>query len=435
MIKRFLPRSLFGRSLLIIVTPLLVVQLISTWIFYERHWDSVTRWLARSLVGEINTIIHHMRDYPEATNQAWMLETARLQLGLEVQFIRGAILPAGPPPTPSSIPERELIAEMTAIIQRPFTLDTTTYYRRVELRIQLPQGVLRVLASDKRLSSPTTLVFVVWSAGSALLLLGVATIFLRNQVRPIKRLADAAERFGKGRDTPNFKPAGAREVRQAAAAFIRMRDRIKRQIRERTEMLAGVSHDLRTPITRMKLQLAMLEDSPEVEGLRADLHDMEEMLEEYLAFARGEGAEAPVETDIAALLREVVTGAKRNGKRIGLRTSGALTVPVRPNAFKRCVTNLVNNAVDFGRTVEVTAARTGDAIEITVDDDGPGIPKSKRTEAFKAFSRLDPARNADRGGVGLGLTIARDIIRGHGGDVALEEAPSGGLRARLKLPL
>ncbi len=437
MIKRFLPRSLLGRSLLIIVTPLIVVQLISTLVFYERHWDSVTRWLAASLVGEIDTIIVHMRDFPDPVNRAWMFETARLRMGLDVEYKAGALLPAGPPPSAANIPERELIRMLRLRLRRPFSVDTATYYKKVEIRVQLPRGVLRVMAPTKRVSSPTTTIFISWSIGSAIVLFFVATIFMRNQVRPIKRLASAAESFGKGRDVPGFKPTGATEVRQASAAFIRMRQRIKRQIAQRTEMLAGVSHDLRTPLTRMKLQLAMLKGGREVKGLRADIAEMEIMLEEYLAFARGEGTEIPVETDIAKLLREVVGKARCKGKSIALKSSGGLAVPVRPNAFRRCVTNLVGNAVQHADKVAIEVRRNGNAIEIIIDDDGPGIPKSKRAEAFKAFSRLDPSRNPDSGGLGLGLglTIARDIMRGHGGEVALEDSPKGGLRVRLRLPL
>ena len=441
MIKRFLPRSLLGRSLLIIVTPLIIVQLISTLIFYERHWDSVTRWLASSLAGEIDTVIVHMRDFPDPANRAWMFETARLRMGLEVEYKRGALLPAGPPPSAANIPERELIRALRERLRRPFSVDTETYYKKVEIRVQLPRGVLRVLAPTKRVSSPTTTIFITWSIGSAIVLFIVATIFMRNQVRPIERLASAAESFGKGRDVPGFKPTGATEVRQASAAFIRMRQRIKRQIAQRTEMLAGVSHDLRTPLTRMKLQLAMLKGGNEVKGLRADIAEMEVMLEEYLAFARGEGSETPVETDIAKLLREVAGKARRKGKTIslktngGLKSSGGLDVPVRPNALRRCVTNLVGNAVQHADKVAIEVRRNGNIIEIIIDDNGPGIPKSKRAEAFKAFSRLDPSRNPDSGGVGLGLTIARDIIRGHGGEVALEDSPKGGLRVRLRLPL
>jgi len=434
-IKRFLPRTLLGRSLLIIVTPLIVVQLITTLIFYERHWDSVTRWLALSLVGEIDTIIVHMRDFPDPANRAWIFETARLRMGLDVEYKAGALLPAGPSPSAANIPERELIEVLRDRLRRPFSVDTSTYYKKVEIRVQLPRGVLRILAPTKRVSSPTTTIFISWSIGSALILFFVATIFMRNQVRPIKRLASAAESFGKGHDVAGFKPSGAAEVRQASAAFIRMRKRIKRQITQRTEMLAGVSHDLRTPLTRMKLQLALLKGGREIKGLHDDIAEMEAMLEEYLAFARGEGSEAPVETDIARLLGEVARKARRKGKAIKLKSTGDLRVTVRPNALQRCVTNLVGNAVQHADKVDIAAGRSGNAIEITIDDNGPGIPKSRRAEAFKAFSRLDPSRNPDSGGVGLGLTIARDIIRGHGGDVALEDSPKGGLRVRLRLPL
>ncbi|MHA1538462.1 MAG: ATP-binding protein [Alphaproteobacteria bacterium] len=441
MIKRFLPRSLLGRSLLILVTPLIVVQLITTLIFYERHWDSVTRWLAASLAGEIDTIIVHMRDFPDPANRAWIFETARLRLGLEVEYKAGDLLPAGSPSATGAASESELVKVLRVRLRRPFEVDTGTYRKRVEIRVQLPRGVLRVMAPTKRVSSPTTTVFISWSIGSAFVLFIVATIFMRNQVRPIERLANAAESFGKGRDVAGFKPSGATEVRQASAAFIRMRQRIKRQIAQRTEMLAGVSHDLRTPLTRMKLQLAMLKESREIKGLRADVAEMEVMLDEYLAFARGEGSELPVQTDIAKLLREVAGKARRKGKTISLKTGsghksgGGLGMPVRPNALRRCITNLVDNAVRHADKIAIEARRRGNAIEITIDDDGPGIPKARRAEAFKEFSRLDPSRNPDSGGVGLGLTIARDIVRGHGGEVALEDSPKGGLRVRLRLPL
>ena len=435
LIKRVLPRSLLGRSLMIIVTPLILVQLITTWVFYDRHWESVTRWLANSLAGEIAIVVQHLRDFPEPDNRAWILEAAQLNMGLGLSLEAGALLPEDREPRGDGLANRLLSRALEDMVRRPYLIDSQSTDRAVQVSIQLPEGVLLVEVPPKRLSSPTTLLFVMWTAGSALVLFVVATIFMRNQVKPIRRLASAAESFGKGRDVPEFRPAGATEVRQAAAAFARMRDRIQRQIKQRTEMLAGVSHDLRTPLTRMKLQLALLPDAPEIRGLRSDVIEMEKMVDEYLAFARGEGTERPTVTSISALLEEVVHDAARNGTQVTLATEGDLIVPVRPNAFKRCVTNIVSNAVHHGSLVSVHAARNGNTIEITVDDNGPGIPADKRDDVFKPFRRLDASRNPETGGVGLGLTIARDIVRGHGGDVRLETAPTGGLRARVSLPV
>jgi two-component system osmolarity sensor histidine kinase EnvZ len=263
----------------------------------------------------------------------------------------------------------------------------------------------------------------------------VATIFMRNQVKPIRRLAVAADNFGKGRDVTQFKPEGAREVRQAASAFLAMRERISRQISQRTDMLAGVSHDLRTPLTRMKLQLAMIKQTDGAKELSSDVDEMEHMLEGYLAFARGEGTETPRSSDVSTVLNEVVTQAHRKSKAVDLHTEGELIVPLRPQAFKRCMTNLIDNAIRYANHVTVRAGTRGNAIEITVDDDGPGIPEDQREDVFKSFYRIDNSRNPETGGVGLGLTIARDVIRSHGGDITLSDSPLSGLRARVRLPL
>jgi two-component system osmolarity sensor histidine kinase EnvZ len=270
--------------------------------------------------------------------------------------------------------------------------------------------------------------------GTSLLLFGIATIFMRNQVRAVRRLAAAVDSFGKGRDVPYFKPQGAAEVRQAAAAFGRMQDRIKSQVGQRTEMLAGVSHDLRTPLTRMKLELAMAKGEGVAE-LKEDVADMERMIEGYLAFARGEGSEKTSVTDLVALLEDVVGKLRRDGGQIDLHCAEALSLPLRPMAISRCLTNLIGNAVRYAAHVSVRADRHDDVIDVIVDDDGPGIPPDRRDDAFKAFVRLEGSRNPKTGGVGLGLTIARDVARIHGGDVLLEDSPLGGLRVRLQLPL
>jgi two-component system osmolarity sensor histidine kinase EnvZ len=291
------------------------------------------------------------------------------------------------------------------------------------------------LSPERRVYTPTTQVFILWMTGSSILLTTVALFFMRNQIRPIRRLADAAEAIGKGRDVPWFKLEGASEVRQAAAALMVMRDRLKRQIGQRTAMLAGVSHDLRTPLTRMRLQLELMgEDSDTIE-LARDVTEMEEMLNAYLAFARGEEAEPAAALDLAELLEEIATAARRQNPNLTLDVPQPIEIILRRNAIKRCITNLVGNALRYGRSAAITASVQDHAVTITIDDDGPGIDADRREDMFRPFTRMEESRNSATGGVGLGLTIARDIARFHGGDIILEDSPMGGLRAQLWLPV
>ena len=433
-VKRFLPKSLLGRSLLIIVTPLVVLQLVSAGIFYETHWDKVTFRLARGVAGDISAVINLLHRHPGGENRGWIFSVAADNMELVASIKDKAVL-ANDPWEPSGLMERMLARALKSYVGRPFRIDTDSLKRHVVIDVQLASGVLHVVTTRKRLFSSTAYVFVIWMVGTSLILFGLATIFMRNQVKPIRRLAIAADNFGKGRDESGFKPEGASEVRQAASAFLAMRERILRQISQRTDMLAGVSHDLRTPLTRMKLQLEMLGDDKGVEGLKADITEMEHMLDGYLAFARGEGTEKPVATDLTALLEEAAAQARRKGGIVDLHTEGRLTVPLRPHAFKRCLTNLMDNAMRFADHVSVRAGKRDDAIEITVDDDGPGIPDDQREEVFRPFYRIEGSRNPGTGGVGLGLTIARDVVRGHGGDITLSQSPNGGLRARVRVPL
>ncbi len=434
LIKRILPRGLMGRSILIIVMPLILLQVISTVVFYERHWASVTRRMVTAVAGDIAVIVNFLHDFPGPENERWILNRALSRMSISATLERGARIATEPPPRTSNL-DRILGQKLGEQVGLPYWLDTTSLREQVLVDIQIGDDVLRAIIPRRRLASVTTSIFVMWMVGSSLVLFAIAAVFMRNQVKAVRRLAAAAESFGKGRDVPSFKPSGAAEVRQAAAAFILMRERIKRQIEQRTEMLAGVSHDLHTPLTRMKLQLAMLGDSPEIEELRSDVEEMERMVEGYLSFARGESMEQAKPTDVSEILEAVVNGARRQGGAIDLHTEGPLVVSVRPNALRRCVANLVANATRYAEHVSVRAGRREDAIEITIDDDGPGIPEDQRESVFRPFYRLDPSRNPDTGGVGLGLTIARDIIRGHGGEVILGDSPFGGLRARLRLPV
>lgn len=435
MIKKILPKSLLGRTLLIIVTPLVLLQIVSATVFYESHWTKVSRSMARSLAGDISALIELLHQDHSPQGITAIRELAANNMGLVVTLEKNKILANVPENKSVSIVDKMFVRSLKNSVQRPFKIDNKSLDNHLIVSIQLQEGVFEVILNRKRLFSSTTYIFVLWMVGTSMILFGVATIFMRNQVKPIRRLATAADELGKGRDAPNLKPEGAREIRQAGAAFIAMRDRIQRQITQRTDMLAGVSHDLRTPLTRMKLQLEMVKDNSDTTALKDDVAEMEHMVEGYLAFARGEGFETPKPTNIAHILGDVVVLAKRRGAEVDLHTEGQFVVPVRQNAFKRCISNLLDNADRYATHVSIRTGKRGDAIEIIVDDDGPGIPKHLRDEAFKPFFRLDESRNPETGGVGLGLTIARDIIRGHGGDIILGNSPSGGLRARLTLPI
>ncbi|HYG90788.1 MAG TPA: ATP-binding protein [Azospirillum sp.] len=434
-VKRFLPRTLFARSLLIIVTPVILAQAVATWIFYDRHWETMANRLANAVAGDVAMVAEMLeRDPSPEGRQRTVAMTAR-STDLLVTVEPGQTL-AAPTRKLRGLLETTLGQALDDRLHRPFIINTEVAREWYEIRVQMPDGVLSVMSPERRLFSPTTYIFILWMVGSALVLFAIAIVFMRNQIRPIRRLAIAADSFGKGRDVPNFKPEGALEVRQAASAFLRMRERIQRQITQRTEMLAGVSHDLRTPLTRMKLALDMLGDGPEVEELMTDVAEMETMIEGYLAFARGEGTEAAQPTNLIRLLSEVVDGVRREGAAVGLEVpEEELELPLKPNAFRRCLANLLANARRHADRIWVSAKRRRNLIEIVIDDDGPGIPVPAREEVFKPFVRLETPRNKATGGVGLGLTIARDVVHGHGGDIILSDSPQGGLRVLVRLPV
>ncbi len=436
MLRKVAPRGLLGRSILIIVLPVIITQAFMTWYFFDRHWDFISRRLASVTAGEIAMVMETYQAYPDIVEFDDLAALAAQNMRLQITFLPGEALPPARPVSAFSMVDGTLRRELAQRISRPFWFDLTSHTEYVEFRIQMEGGVVRVLARRDRVFVTNGHIFLSYLILSGALLMAVAFLFLRNQIRPITRLASAAENFGKGIDEPEFKPAGAREVRRAALAFIQMRDRIYRHIHQRTEMLAGVSHDLRTPLTRMKLELALMEEDAGVEALKSDVEEMGRMLEEYLEFARGQRAEAASPTDITALLTHVTADMVRQGLKVELDATRGLRATVRTQAIRRAVNNLLDNAATYGAKVHLTGRAMGPQIEITVDDDGPGIPAHLREESFRPFRRLDEARNQDAGGgVGLGLSIARDIARAHGGDIALSESPMGGLRARLTLPL
>ncbi len=441
-VKQLLPRTLFGRSLLIILIPVLLVQVITTFFFFDRHWSVVTRRLTAAVAGEIATVADEIESLPpgprlpgEADN---LLAHQSQTLDMLLTYQPQAKLPPRERYSVNPPLARALKNALAEQVDRPFVVSVYQSNESIEIQVQLKGGVLQVLLPERRIFSRATYIFLLWMIGSGIVLTGVALVFMRNQIRPIRRLAAAAEGFGKGRELKSFKPEGAAEVRQAARAFLDMRDRIRRQMSQRTEMLAGVSHDLRTPLTRMKLQLAFLPPSPDVEALRYDITEMETMVEGYLAFARGEDGEAAVATDLANMVEELVQMADQGEGRLSVAIDIRPIVAIRRMAVQRAIMNLLQNARRYAPhawiSLRAAATPAGEMVEIVVDDDGPGVPAESRSDVFRPFYRLDGSRNQATGGIGLGLPITLDIARTHGGDLVLEDSPQGGLRVILRLP-
>jgi two-component system, OmpR family, osmolarity sensor histidine kinase EnvZ len=433
--KGVLPKGLYARALFIIIAPMVILQSLIAFLFMERHYNTVTRRLSLAVVQDIAAVIDMRKSFAQDPDHAELRRIAQTRLGLGVDFLPVTELPPiGPKPFFAPL-DQVLSEEVRKQISRPFWIDTVGKSSLIEIRIQLDDSVLRIFAPRTAAYLSNSNIFLSWMVGTSLVLIAIATLFLRNQIRPILRLTEAVESFGKGRAAPNLRARGAREVRRAAVAFLEMKARVERAIEQRTTMLAGVSHDLRTVLTRFKLALAMLEDGPETEAMKKDVDEMSRMLEAYLAFARGDTGELSEPIDMAAFLDELKSDAERDGCRASVQFHGYPVATVRPHAFKRCLANLVSNASRFGDAIAITGHRDHRYMTIMVDDDGPGVPVNLRDEVFKPFLRLDDARNQDVAGSGLGLAIARDIARSHGGDVMLGDSPMGGLRASVRIPV
>ncbi|MEM6780971.1 MAG: ATP-binding protein [Pseudomonadota bacterium] len=441
-IKKFLPRSLLGRSLMILVTPVLIIQAFTTFMFFDRHWDEVTERLAFALAGEIAIIADRYENEPNSQSASMISNYAREFLNLDVTFEGGETLEIKNEEYIfwAAIAADSLAEALDKYLQRPHDIALSLEEKWVVVHVQLDNGKLTVNAPIRRLFSSSSYVFLLWMVGSSLLMLAIAILFMRNQIRPIRKLAVAAERFGKGQEVSYLKPSGAREVRAAAQAFLTMRERLDRQIQQRTSMLAGVSHDLRTPLTRMKLQVAMLEDQMEdqktIESLKKDMGDMERMINAYLDFVRGEGDEDLQRMDVRLLMESVVDVLSETNAKIHTSVDEKMTLMLRPIAFRRCLVNLVGNAAKYADNVWVHASKTGkDAFSIVIDDDGPGVDETLYDDLFKPFFRVESSRNQKTGGVGLGLPIARDIVHSHGGEISLHKSEKSGLKVVIELPL
>ncbi len=436
-LERHLPEGLYPRSLIIIIAPIVLLQAIMAFVFMERHWDNISTRLSKAVAREIGFLVELSETMPKTKESRELLERLakeRLALGLEIRV--GDSLPPPAAKPLFSLLDLKLSKQIRKRVGRPFWLDVLGKSGFVDIRVQVGKDtVFRVVTDQSRAYASNSYIFILWMVGSSLVLLAVAIVFLRNQIWPIQQLAEAAQSFGKGHDVPDFHPRGASEVQSAARAVIGMKDRIQRHVDQRTAMLAGVSHDLRTILTRFRLQLAFLEETEHVEELKHDVQEMQNMLEGYMNFVRGDGGEQAELTDVGAMLHQIQAELERDGMACELAIDAPLVVKVKANALKRCISNLVHNAGRHAQTVRVAAGFVGNELSIVVADDGPGIAEQDREEVFRPFVRLDDARNQDDTGSGLGLTIALDIARSHGGELTLSDSSLGGLKASIRIPV
>lgn len=433
-----MPKRLFPRTLIIIAAPLVLLQSILAFVSMERHWQMVTARLSEATARDISAIVAIQAGEPDTPRLRQIVRKTADRLGFQLDYLENSGLPPAPPKRMFDILDSIFRNELKRYINFPHWLDTQAPNKQVEVRIKLPDTTLRLLVNRKQSYASNAHIFIVWMVGSSIILLLIAVLFLRNQIRPILQLSEAAERFGKGLPPPeNFHPRGALEIRQASQAFLRMRDRIERHVEQRTTMLAGVSHDLRTILTRFKLELALSDDNPEIAAMRKDVDEMQGMINAYMDFAKGEGDEQTTSTNIRLLLEEICSDMKRSNKKLSLvPCKETLVQPLRRAAFKRALTNLVSNATRHADKIRLSCSMKNRRLLIHVDDNGPGIPADKHEEVFQPFVRLDNARTQYEGAsTGLGLSIARDIVHSHGGRIVLGKSPLGGLRATVQIPL
>jgi two-component system, OmpR family, osmolarity sensor histidine kinase EnvZ len=441
--KSLLPRSLFGRALTILLVPIVVLQLVVGLVFFQRHYLRVSEQMTRGIAYGLSYAADRAEALGSPQAALAAVEALGLPFDLRLDIAPAEAFEAGTERGPLDFTGAKVIATLQSTMHRPLRIDLLSDSRMAIIGIRTDAGILEAVVPRDRLSVSNPHQLLVLMIVVALILTAVAIVFLRNQVRPIRTLAEAAEAFGKGRSLP-YRPAGAEEVRRAGVAFVSMRTRLERQIEQRTQMLSGVSHDLRTPLTRMKLTLELMDETEDTRDLRQDVDQMERMLDAFLAFARGDGLEETVATDPFALVADIAEDARRAGAEISLvafdetdRTAARpILVPLRPGAVARAVQNLVGNAAAHGQTVHLTVRLGPRALVFVVEDDGPGIPEADRTRALQPFTRLDKARRSNAAGsVGLGLSIALDVARSHGGSLDLgESAELGGLKAILRIP-
>jgi len=431
MIKKFLPKTLLGRSVLILVIPLIVLQLIVTIIFYNRHWDTISRHRATNFAGDIALLVESFEKFDSLEDRKWFLSDASSQLQLQTKFKFGEKISVFKYPDKPSLLEKHLIDSLLPL-KKLFSVDINNKKKLIKVFVQTENGTLEFTTNKKRIYSSTTYIFILWMIGASLILFIVALMFLRNQIKPIRRLAIAVDRFGKGRDVKNFKPSGAKEVRRAAFAFQAMKERIENSISQRNMMFSSISHDIRTILTRMKLELEFFPKKGKKE-LGKDLKEMEEMVGEYLNYVKGEKKEKTKRLNFIKIMNVILK--RYTKKNIYFSKNENVYIFIKENSFKRCINNILSNSLKFAKNINIFYKKKKNYILIIIDDDGPGIPKKEREKVLMPFYRIENSRSRDTGGVGLGMTITADIINSHGGNFSLEESPQKGLRAKISLPL
>ena len=400
--------------------------------FFNAHWSQVTANLSDSVAADVSVAVELYKQAPSVERASALDAMLRPNMELSVAFEKNDTLPETTRDAFFSALDQTLKRALAQALSDEFWFDTTRYPNHIDIRVRVDEGVLRFIAARERVFAPTGFVFIFWLVTATLLLTLVSIIFIRNQAKPIAKLAAAADSFGKGEETHAFRPSGASEVRIAGHSFLKMRDRITRHIEQRATLLAGVSHDLRTPLTRLKLHLAMQDQSEENQAAIRDLKDMETMLNGYLDFARGLPGEASEDIELFEWVQDIVNGFP--GREIELIGEPGTQLTLKKTAMKRALSNVLTNAQKYGSQTRVTLQNFPDHVWLTIEDDGPGIPPEKYESVFKPFQRLDDARNQNIEGVGLGLTIARDIVQGHGGRLTLGTSDLGGLKAVIHLP-
>jgi len=430
-IKKILPKRLFYRSLIIVATPIILLQIIITIVFFDSLWIKANKGMTRSLVSEVKTLFEIYKD--DKTNKEEILDLYNKNFDFVVRFKKDEIFPTEIPERWYSPMDRSLRRELKSAFPDSYWFDTTSYKETVYLKIKYNNGFLQIFFPKNKIAPSSARIFALWITLPGLLLITIAIVFLKNQTRPIVNLAKAAEKFGKGEYIKEFRPSGAKEIRQAAYEFDKMRKRITIHLKQRSEMLSGISHDLRTPLTRLKLQLAMLKQQDLAKKMSDDIEEMERMLNEYLEFSRHQKNEETEVVDLNDVIKDILS--KYENKNINSDIENNLRINIRPNSIKRCLANLIDNGLVYGKKVEIIVKKTLNHIIIFVDDDGPGIPKNERLNVMKPFYRIDKSRGQNKSGVGLGLSITNDIIRSHGGNIALEKSPLNGLRVKISLPL
>ena len=432
LIKKTLPKRLFYRSLLIEVAPIILLQIIITIVFFDSLWIKANKGMTRSLVGEVQTMFDVYKDDKE-NNQQMIINLYNKNFDFVVVLKENELLPEKKTERWYSPIDRSLRRELKPVFGYSYWFDTTTYKELVDLRIKYKSGILQIFFPKHKIAPSSARIFALWITLPGLLLILIAIIFLKNQTKPIVNLAKAAEKFGKGEFIKEFRPSGAQEIRQAAYEFNRMRKRITIHLNQRSEMLSGISHDLRTPLTRLKLQLVFLKQQDLAKKIGEDIEEMERMLNEYLEFASQKKYEETEMINLNNIIKNIILNYE--GKNINLVSEENLEIDLRPNAFKRCLINLIENALTYGTKVEVLTKKTMNNLIVFIDDNGPGIPESEHQNVIKPFYRIDKSRGQNKLGVGLGLSITNDIIHSHGGSISFEKSPLNGLRVKVSLPL